>query len=61
MFWFFGSETCGILALWPGLELVPPELEGELTIGLPGKILPSLIWNVIGSESGLAGSREKFV
>lgn len=39
----------------------PPEMEGELTTGLPGKTLPSLIWNFIGSGSGLAGSREKCV
>ena len=61
MFYVFGSETYGILAVWPGIELVPPELEGELTTGLPGKTLPSLIWNFIGSDSGLAGSREKCV
>ena len=40
MFWFFGFQSCGILALWPGIELAPPALEGEvLTTGSPGKSL----------------------
>ena len=29
MFWFFGQEACGILALQPGIEPVPPELKGK--------------------------------
>ena len=41
MFWgvfFFGHETCGILAPLPGIEPVPSALEDELlTTGLPGK------------------------
>ena len=38
MFWFFGHEACGILALWPGIEPTTPALEGKvLTTGLPGK------------------------
>ena len=38
VFWFFGLETCGVLALRPGIEPAPPALEGEvLTIGPPGK------------------------
>ena len=38
MFLFFGWETCGILVSWPGIELTPSALEGEvLTTGLPGK------------------------
>ena len=39
MFWFFfGHEACGILAPWPGIQLMPPALEGNvLTTGLPGK------------------------
>ena len=37
MFWSFGQEVCGILAPWPGMEPVPPALEGEvLTTGPPG-------------------------
>ena len=37
MFWFFGREGCGILAPRPGIEPVPPALEGEvLTTGPPG-------------------------
>ena len=36
-FWFFGQEGCGMLAPQPGIEPVPPALEGEvLTTGLPG-------------------------
>ena len=30
MFWFFGHETCGILAPQPGIEPVPFALEGEI-------------------------------
>ena len=38
VFWFFGPEECGILALQPGIESAPPELEGKvLTIGEPGQ------------------------
>ena len=40
MFWLFGHETCGILALQPGIKPTCPTLEGEvLTTGLPGKSL----------------------
>ena len=35
---FFGSESCGIIAPWPGIEPTAPELEGEvLTARPPGK------------------------
>ena len=38
--WFFGPKACGVLAPWPGIELAPPALEGEvLTTGMPGKSL----------------------
>ena len=38
MFWFCGHETCGILALQPGIEPTAPALEGKiLTTGLLGK------------------------
>ena len=38
MFWFFGHETCGILAPRPGIKPVSPELAGEpSTTGPPGK------------------------
>ena len=38
MFWFFGHEACGILAPRPGIESIPPALEGKvLTTGPPGK------------------------
>ena len=56
MFCFWGHETCGILAPWPGIEPAPDALEGEVvTTGLPGKslgadcFLPG-IW-IIRSES----------
>ena len=36
--WHFGHETCGIVALQPGIEPAPPAVAGEvLTTGLPGK------------------------
>ena len=39
-FWW---EAFGILPPWPGIEPVPPALEGEvLTTGPPGKCSPSL-------------------
>ena len=38
MFWFLGADACGILASQPGIEPVPPALEGEvLTTGPLGK------------------------
>ena len=38
LFDFFGHEVCGILAPQPGIEPVPPMLEGAvLATGLPGK------------------------
>ena len=40
MLWFFGPETCGILAPRPGIEHSPSALQGNvLTTGLPGKSL----------------------
>ena len=40
MFWFFGTEACRILVPRPGIEPVPPALEGKvLTTGPPGKSL----------------------
>ena len=40
MFWLFGHETCGILALQPGIKPTCLTLEDEvLTTGLPGKSL----------------------
>ena len=39
-FFFFGPETCGIVALQLGTKLAPCVLEGEvLTTGQPGKPL----------------------
>ena len=44
MFYFFGYKACGILAPWPGIELVPPVLESEvLTTGPPGKSRPNTL------------------
>ena len=37
MFWFFGRETCGILAPGPGIEPAPPASEGGVVApGPPG-------------------------
>ena len=38
MFWCFGHEACWILAPRPGIEPVPPALEGKvLSTRPPGK------------------------
>ena len=38
LFCFFGHDACGIPAPWPGIEPIPPALEGEdLTPGPSGK------------------------
>ena len=43
MFWFFGYQTCGILAPRPGIEPKPLTWEGEiLTPGPPVKSLRAL-------------------
>ena len=40
MFQYFGGETCGIIAPGPGIETVPPALEGKVLITRPpGKSL----------------------
>ena len=40
-----GHEAWGIIAPWPGIEPVPPALEGKvLTTGPPGKSPQILIW-----------------
>ena len=49
MFWLFsGQEACAIVARQPGIEPVPPAVEGEvLTTGPPGKSLtPSSSWSL---------------
>ena len=41
MFWLFGQEAYGILALQPGIKSTTPALEGKvLTTGPPGKFFP---------------------
>ena len=35
MFWYFGGETCGIIVPQPGIEPVPPALEGKVLITRP--------------------------
>ena len=41
MLWFFGPKACGILALPPGIEPIPPTLKDEiLTTEPPGKSQP---------------------
>ena len=43
MFWFFGHQACGNLALWAGIEPAPTAMEGKvLTTGLSGKSWLSL-------------------
>ena len=45
---FFGSEACGILAPRPGIEPVPPALEGKvLTTGPPGKSLVCILYSEV--------------
>ena len=45
MFWFVGREARGILAPQPGIEPVPPALEGEVpTTGPSGNSLAKLFW-----------------
>ena len=45
MFCFFGHKAGGILVPWPGIERVPPALEGKVsTTGLPGKYQEILKW-----------------
>ena len=47
LFWFFGPKACGILAPWPGIKPVPPELEGKvLTTGPPGESCDLLLKHV---------------
>ena len=44
---FFGHMPCGILVPWPGMEPIPPTLEGEvLTTGPPGKSLLLLFFYI---------------
>ena len=38
MFWIFGPNACGVLALQSGMQPAPLASEGDvLTTGLPGK------------------------
>ena len=61
MFWFFGCEACGILAPRPGIEPVPPALEGEvLTTVLPRKSLLSLFILVITISRAYIGFEHVF-
>ena len=52
---FSGHEACGILAPWPGIETVPPALEGKvLTTRLPGKSHPPFYKDPYDYMYGLA-------
>ena len=42
MFWFFGYEACGILALWPGIEPTPPAFEGEVLTHWMAREVPEI-------------------
>ena len=47
LFWFIGHKAGVILALWPGIEVTPPALEGEvLTTGLPETSLPTQLMSL---------------
>ena len=57
MFWVFDQEARGSLASQPGMESIPPALEGDVLItGLPGKSLlePFLKGNISWGPSELA-------
>ena len=44
MFWFYGSEVCGLLAPQPEVKPAPSALEGKVsTTGPPGKALNILL------------------
>ena len=44
---FFGCKVCGISASLPGVEPVPPALEGEVpTPGMPGKYQNASVFNL---------------
>ena len=57
MFWFFGRETCRILAPQLGMKPIPPALEGKvLATGLPGKSKSwdfNLGYPAVGNGGGL--------
>ena len=59
MFWFFGCEACGILAPWPGIEPVPPALEGEVLTTGPLRKSPKSLLYTIGP--GIEIQREQMV
>ena len=45
MFWFFGSQACGMLGPQPGIKPTAPSLEGKaLTAGPPGNSLMFCSW-----------------
>ena len=47
MFWFVGTDVCGILASRPGVKPMPPALEGEvLTTGPLGKFWDLTLWEL---------------
>ena len=52
MFWFFGCETCGILAPRPRIEPRLPSLKDEvLNTGPPGKSLFSYVLNSLKTRT----------
>ena len=42
MFWFCGCEACGVLAPRPGIEPLPPALEGEVLTTEPPEMSQEL-------------------
>ena len=53
MFWFFGSEVCGILAPWPGVKSAPLHWKVVLNTGPPAKSLRIILdaWHLRGASS----------
>ena len=57
MFWYFGPETCGVLAPQPGIELGLLSLEGKvLTSGPQGSPVSGFLyvfpWCAIAPQKG---------
>ena len=45
---FYGHKACGILAPQPGIEPVPPALEGEVLTTGPPRLKHHLLWASLG-------------
>ena len=57
MFWLFGHHTYGILALQPGINPLPPALEGEVsTTGPSGRSLGQVSIGKLFIKDGFPGT-----